>query len=77
MDELKRNTDIEIDKETLSFHFDACLREHEEIYGIFVGRSLKVVKQARLIRFRTDIESYGVSVSIKVIVLIQLLLNII
>ena len=37
-DELKRNTDIETDKETLSFHIDACLREHEEIYGTVINR---------------------------------------
>ena len=31
-DELRSNN-IEIDRETLSFHIDACLREHEDIYG--------------------------------------------
>ena len=30
-DELRSNN-IEIDKETLSFHIDACLREHDELY---------------------------------------------
>ena len=30
-DELRRNN-VEIDKETLSFHIHACLREHGEIY---------------------------------------------
>ena len=34
-DELRRNN-IEIDKTTLSFHIDACLREHEELYGAII-----------------------------------------
>ena len=38
-DELKSNNiEIEIDKETLSFHINTCLREHEEIYGPAINR---------------------------------------
>ena len=33
-----RNNNIEIDKETLSFHIHACLREHEEIYGTVINQ---------------------------------------
>ena len=36
-DELKSNN-IEIDRETLSFHINACLREHEDIYGAFINQ---------------------------------------
>ena len=36
-DKLKSNN-IEIDKETLSFHINTCLREHEEIYGTAINR---------------------------------------
>ena len=36
-DELRSNN-IEIDRETLSFHIDACLREHEDIYGAFINQ---------------------------------------
>ena len=36
-EELKCN-DIEIDKETLSFHINTCLREHEEIYWTAINR---------------------------------------
>ena len=35
--ELKSNN-IDIDKETLSFHINTCLREHEEIYGTAINR---------------------------------------
>ena len=34
-DELRSNN-IEIDRETLSFHIDACLRDHEDIYAAFI-----------------------------------------
>ena len=37
LDELRSNN-IEIDKETLSFLIDACLREHEEIYGAVINQ---------------------------------------
>ena len=43
-DELKRNS-IEIDIETLSFHINICLREHEEIYG--TGSSEKTVQDLK------------------------------
>ena len=33
-----RNNYIEIDKETLSFHIHACLREHEDIYGAVINQ---------------------------------------
>ena len=33
-----RSNNIEIDRETLSFHIDACLREHEDIYGAFINQ---------------------------------------
>ena len=33
-----RSGNIEIDRETLSFHIDACLREHEDIYGAFINQ---------------------------------------
>ena len=36
-DELRSNN-IEIDRETLSFHIDACLREHEDIYGAVINQ---------------------------------------
>ena len=36
-DELRSNN-IEIDRETLSFHIDACLREYEELYGTVIIR---------------------------------------
>ena len=36
-DELRSNN-IDIDRETLSFHIDACLREHEDIYGAFINQ---------------------------------------
>ena len=36
-DELRSNN-IEIDRETVSFHIDACLREHEDIYGAFINQ---------------------------------------
>ena len=35
-DELERNN-IEIDKEMLSFHIHACLREHEKISGAIIN----------------------------------------
>ena len=35
--ELKSN-EIEIHKETLSFHINTCLREYEEIYGTSINR---------------------------------------
>ena len=35
--ELKSNN-IDIDKETLSFHINTCLREHEEIHGTAINR---------------------------------------
>ena len=34
----RMSNNIEIDKETLSFHIDACLREHEELYGTVIIR---------------------------------------
>ena len=34
----RRSNNIEIDIETLSFHIDACLREHEDIYGAFFNQ---------------------------------------
>ena len=33
-----RSNNVEIDRETLSFHIDACLREHEDIYGAFINQ---------------------------------------
>ena len=33
-----RSNNIEIDRETLSFHIDPCLREHGELYGTGVIR---------------------------------------
>ena len=36
-DELRRNN-IDIDREKLSFHIDACLREHEELYGTIINQ---------------------------------------
>ena len=33
-----RSNNIEIDRETLSFHIDACLREHEQLYGTVIIR---------------------------------------
>ena len=33
-----KSNNIEIDKETLSFHIDACLREHEELYGAVINQ---------------------------------------
>ena len=36
-DELRSNN-IEINIETLSFHINICLREHEEIYGTVINR---------------------------------------
>ena len=35
--ELKSNN-IDIDKETLSFHINTCLREYEEIHGTAINR---------------------------------------
>ena len=37
LDELKSNN-VEIDKATLSFHINTCLREREEIYGTAINR---------------------------------------
>ena len=34
----RRSNNTEIDRETLSFHIDACLREHEDIYGAFINQ---------------------------------------
>ena len=50
---LKRNN-IEIDTETLSFHINICLREHEEIYG--TGSSEKTVQDLKHI----DLKKYKV-----------------
>ena len=36
-DELKRNN-VEMDKETLSFHIHACLKDYEGIYGAFINQ---------------------------------------
>ena len=36
-DELRRN-DVDINKETLSFHINTCLREYEEMYGTTINR---------------------------------------
>ena len=33
-----RNNNIEIDKETLSFHIHARLRKHEDIYGAVINQ---------------------------------------